>query len=874
MRTMTRTTLAILAGLLATAGLVRAEDSGYHPDVGDYAAIVDGGEEKFPFNFGPTGTTGWFYGREFVINGLDAGSPADGVLKLGDRIRAVNGRRLPPESPTDDMKDPRRIMGMGITESETEAMGGKLTVTVWRDGREQDLTIKLPVMGSYSKTWPYECEKSAKILDNACKWLADRQKPEGAFVDDRADGFALGPALDGLLLLSSGDPRYLENARRLAYNFAEHPGPDPFKGEKTGTDLWGWSYQAIFVAEYYLRTGDTSVLPYLKWLERIIMAARGPRGGWSHGFVMANYAVGGYINPNGVSSLTALGLMDHAGLKIDQRLFDGSKLYFRRWSYGGRGIHYGDHKSELSTEPGHSFGAGKNAFAVVTFEVLGEKDASMRFANTLLDSYKKRDGCHAGPFFSLFWGPIGASRLSPAEFRMFMNYWTWFHDLSRRWDGSFLLPSRNGGGGYTARGPVFTMGGQALVYALPRKITRCCGATESPFGVKTMPAELQPVKDLVDARKYTAAAKLVQTMLDGHELSDAGRRRAALMRDSLATTLASIDYTLDQIAKDLDAGRAVLARTRIANLERLLGGGDEKLAALKRRASTPANDAIVKAWQTYQQTKLACYCDAGSYRTMQGLAGNSAAGFVQAKAAERLEAVRRWPSYVDSFCTESIYHEYNAGLEEDNKDPIALGVMRMLAFGNGVLWPTYVPRNKLTAQGRLGEFPFSTPLAATSDNGPARWKYLTSDEPTPPAGWQKPGFDDSAWPETNAPLVKPGRKPTPDQKWDKPYLLLRRSFDAASTDYDALRIKCKAYDPVDVYLNGRHVGRVLQSKRRNDGYIDFDITNAGLGVLKKGRNVLAVKSTRSGGFMDVGLLGVRKNLREQSSRKVQAASAR
>jgi len=78
-----------------------------------------------------------------------------------------------------------------------------------------------------------------------------------------------------------------------------------------------------------------------------------------------------------------------------------------------------------------------------------------------------------------------------------MDYWTWFHDLSRRWDGSFLLPSQNDGGGYTARGPLWTMGGQAMVYALPLKLTRLCGATESPFDVSTMPSELAPIKALV-----------------------------------------------------------------------------------------------------------------------------------------------------------------------------------------------------------------------------------------------------------------------------------------------------------------------------------------------------------------------------------------
>ena len=69
--------------------------------------------------------------------------------------------------------------------------------------------------------------------------------------------------------------------------FDRNPGPDPMKGEKTGTDGWGWSYQGMFVAEYYLRTGDTHVLPYLKWLREIAETGMGAAGGGiSPGWVM------------------------------------------------------------------------------------------------------------------------------------------------------------------------------------------------------------------------------------------------------------------------------------------------------------------------------------------------------------------------------------------------------------------------------------------------------------------------------------------------------------------------------------------------------------------------------------------------------------
>ena len=77
--------LSVLALSLQTGPLLADED-GYHPDIGDYAKIVKGREHKYTFNFGPTGLTGWFYDKVFVINGLDKGSPADGIVKIGDRV--------------------------------------------------------------------------------------------------------------------------------------------------------------------------------------------------------------------------------------------------------------------------------------------------------------------------------------------------------------------------------------------------------------------------------------------------------------------------------------------------------------------------------------------------------------------------------------------------------------------------------------------------------------------------------------------------------------------------------------------------------------------------------------------------------------------
>ncbi len=45
-------------------------------------------------------------------------------------------------------------------------------LTRWRDGRVAEVELHLPVMGSDADTAPYDCPKSQKILDEACRFLA------------------------------------------------------------------------------------------------------------------------------------------------------------------------------------------------------------------------------------------------------------------------------------------------------------------------------------------------------------------------------------------------------------------------------------------------------------------------------------------------------------------------------------------------------------------------------------------------------------------------------------------------------------------------------------------------------------------------------
>ena len=78
-------------------------------------------------------------------------------------ILGVNGK------PFDD--DARKAFGRAITEAEKSENKGVLKLIRFRDGKTENVQLKLRVMGSYSATAPYDCPKSKLILAEACKAL-------------------------------------------------------------------------------------------------------------------------------------------------------------------------------------------------------------------------------------------------------------------------------------------------------------------------------------------------------------------------------------------------------------------------------------------------------------------------------------------------------------------------------------------------------------------------------------------------------------------------------------------------------------------------------------------------------------------------------
>jgi hypothetical protein len=427
-QSITRTSLTsfVAAVLLAFAASVSAAEPKGNPANPDFTkGDTIPAKAKHDWNLGPTGLRGWMFcdtlvttdARQIFITKVEKGSPADGILAVGDVLLGVGGKPF--------SHDPRTEFGKALTSAESEAGAGKLAVTRWRAGKVEEVVIKLPVLGSYSATAPYDCPKSKRILEQGCKALAEKVAKSSRQDDP------IVRSLNALALLASGDPAWLPLARKEAQWAAGF--------SEDSMQTWYYGYVTILLSEYVMATGDESVMPGLRRLALEAAKGQSAVGSWGHGFARPDGRLGGYgmMNSPGVPLTIGLVLAREAGVK-DPELPRAIELSARllRFYIGKGAIPYGDHHPWIENHEDN----GKCGMTAVLFNLLGEANGAEFFSRMSLASHgPERDTGHTGNFFNILWAMPGVAQSGPRATGAWMNeFGAWYFDLARRWDGTFL----------------------------------------------------------------------------------------------------------------------------------------------------------------------------------------------------------------------------------------------------------------------------------------------------------------------------------------------------------------------------------------------------------------------------------------------------
>ena len=416
-----------------------------------------GGKAWLIQNFGPVGIGIMLEkGMAMKINNVEEGSPAAGTgkLKAGQTIESINGVKL-----SENGRDPRLVLADLITQA--EASDGRINLAIAGEGT---VAVNIPVMGSYSATWPLDCPKSEKIVRNLADMLAKQGKDEWGSV---------------LFLLSTGEEKDLEVVRSWMK-----------ESKSIAVHNWSVGMQGIGVCEYYLRTGDASVLPMIK------EAADHLRdtiydGAWSGREASYNYQSGGHLNAAGIHCLTFVLLAKACGVEVDEATLRSSLRFFYRFS--GRGsVPYGNYTSKAGYRDCNGKTGGLALAMAAASRLTPGGETSLYAEAAQVNAMKSYYGTniyqvgHTGGGIGEIWKSASMTLTAeerPDQFRSYNDAKRWSLELSRRFNGGIGIGGGSDGNYDKATGEHNIAWGTyyALTYTLPRKHLQLFGAPKSKW---------------------------------------------------------------------------------------------------------------------------------------------------------------------------------------------------------------------------------------------------------------------------------------------------------------------------------------------------------------------------------------------------------
>ncbi len=481
---------------------------------GQFARITHDGWNLGPIGaFGfPDNTTERGFSESFMIREVLPGSPADGQLTQYDvilgvvsplegqaKLAARPGRRgyyilesIGLAIETAEKQDGRIVLKVFRPETESASLPGNAPGAFgpppasWAklvepfNGQEIEVTLTIPVTGAYSATAPWECAKTKAIIDGHARSIVERN------FSSRGGGYAVASNLDALGLLATGEAQYLPVLQRYARGRAKrHEGLNILTMDNPETlNTWGSAYELLFLAEYYIATGDEEVVRGLTDLATATAMGRSGVGTYSHSMSYINYfglygpaSAYGAMNQCSITMNMALLVAFRGGIR-NQEIYDAIAIgatFLRQWVDMGT-IPYGDNPAWMDHDDN-----GRNSQAAVFFDILGHQPSAEYFSRQTLASYRRRTDGHTGHFFNSLWGPLGAARGGDEAAQAFMQKMRWYPTLERRVDGDAIF---NGPGRYTGWS---TDGVHLLHHCLPRKaihITGKGGSSIPPFSTE------------------------------------------------------------------------------------------------------------------------------------------------------------------------------------------------------------------------------------------------------------------------------------------------------------------------------------------------------------------------------------------------------
>jgi len=399
----------------------------------------------FLINLGPTGARAILKETSFVVKFVFPNSPAAGVLRIDDEITAANGKTFAKHTfdkcygtkPGHGYEGP--IMDMGNAIEDSEGKDGVLTLDVLRQGQATQVKIPLAAIGRFSNSFPQSCAKSEKIAAQAMDYLLQHPEERCGIVHEKG--------MLGLAMLARGKSKQAET---LAMAWNKPPG------EKEWT--WYPSYQAIFLSEYHLQSGDKRVLPTIEenckrlYLSQVLdpslykdaMHGGKPQaknfllGGNGHGARIAGY---GTMTISTLMAMLTWELAEDCGVKIDDfhrdLAFNCIHTHTAQDGYMGYRFATGAY-----TPVGRQ---GLNLIVHHLAQRPGQEEYVNRVTGGMVISKTRLNDGHGDNALAWGWALLGVQLSgNAAAAREFLDYNKAFINMARTHDGAIVIqPGRN-----------------------------------------------------------------------------------------------------------------------------------------------------------------------------------------------------------------------------------------------------------------------------------------------------------------------------------------------------------------------------------------------------------------------------------------------
>jgi hypothetical protein len=300
-------------------------------------------EGNWLLNLGPTGIRARIYPERpnlLVVKYVfqDSLSPAKGKVAIDDVIVGANGRHF-----TTPHRFGRNLRGgggwdgpmmelAGHIEDSQGSKDGLLQLIVWpkgNQGQEKVVGIPLRKVGRFAPTFPYDCPRSKRMLEELCDFLVTDYMSANWKKPMSFGGMSYGRGHSMLALMGSGISKYEPLIMREMSGYAGRR----FDPEGGGFQTWVWGFDGIVLGEYYLLTKDARVVPAIQSLAEVMpLGSADGNGIYTHRSFPAIIKSGKkpYASIAAISGLNmiAMTLFKKAGLPYDKQLYQNIHQHY------------------------------------------------------------------------------------------------------------------------------------------------------------------------------------------------------------------------------------------------------------------------------------------------------------------------------------------------------------------------------------------------------------------------------------------------------------------------------------------------------------------------------------------------------------------